>query len=177
MPARHRPVVLCLLLIALSAAAADGGQPGGLSLAEETRTDGSWLLTATVRDDTGEPVEGAAVTFLARTAFGWLPLAEAATDAAGIASFSLPTVPAYREVRAGADAGTTLSAELLLARPPAPELVRRPGLDVLREMSHQPGLLSPYPPIQILFVVALLGAIWTTYAYLVFLLIGLRRAP
>lgn len=176
MPACRRFLVPALLLLGLSAVVAHGGEPAKIVLAEETRSDGSWVLAARVSDDAGEPVEGVAVTFRARTAFGLLPLAETATDAAGIASFSLPAVPPYRELQVSADAGTPLTAGLRL-QPPAPGPARRPGRDILRAMSPQPGLLSPYPPIQILFVVALLGAIWTTYAYLVFLLIGLRRAP
>lgn len=177
MPACRRFLVPALLLIGLSAAVAHGGEPAKIVLAEETRSDGSWALAATVSDGAGEPVEGVAVTFAAPTAFGSLRLAEIDTDAAGIASLSLPAVPPYREVQASADAGTPLAARLRLDRPPAPGPARRPGPEILRAMSPQPGLLSPYPPVQILFVVVLLGAIWTTYAYLVSLLLGIRRAP
>jgi len=174
MRARPRLGLLCLLLIGLSSAAA-GGAPAGISLVEETRADGSWHLVAAVKDGAGAPVEGATVTFLGRTAFGWLRLAEVDTGATGTASFALPAVPPYREVQARAGDGETLQAGLL-ARPPAHDPVRRPGLDVLREMSPQPGFISPYPPVQILFVVALLGGIWMTYAYLVSLLIRMKRA-
>lgn len=172
----HRLASACLLLVAVTAAVAEGGAPARISLVAQVQMDGSTRLVATVRDGVGAQVAGAPVTFLARTAFGWLRLAEVDTGALGTASFTLSAVPPYSEVQARAGDGDALQAGLLLALPPARDLVRRPGLDVLRGLSPQPGFLSPYPPVQILFVAALLGGIWTTYVYLVSLLVRMKRA-
>ncbi|MDQ7842280.1 MAG: Ig-like domain-containing protein [Armatimonadota bacterium] len=168
--------VLGLLLVAGGASAADGAEPARISLLKEVRADGSTRVVATVQDDAGAPAGGTAVTFLARTAFGWLELAEVEADAAGTASVTLNDPPRYTEVRAVAGESATLQAGLQLLSPRVRDPQRRPGLDVLRGMSPQPGFISPYPPVQILVVAVLLGGIWTTYAYLVALLMGIRRA-
>jgi hypothetical protein len=103
-------------------------------------------------------------------------LAEEDTGAAGTASFTLGASVRYTEVQARAGDTAALRAGLLLAQAEERDPVRRPGLDVLRGLSPQPGFISPYPPVQILFVAALLGGIWTTYAYLVSLLVRIKRA-
>jgi len=169
-------VLLCVLLVAASAPTAEAAEPAGISLVTQAQADGSRRLVASVKDAAGTPVPGTAVTFLARTAFGWLKLAEVDTGADGTASFALSGLPAYTEVQARVGEGAALQAGLLLALPDPRGPQRRPGLDVLSRMSPQPGFISPYPPVQILFVAALLGGIWTTYAYLVWLLIRIRRA-
>jgi hypothetical protein len=169
-------VVTWALLIAVSAPAAEGADPARISLVQAVRPDGAVRLVATVKDRAGAPVSGTAVTFLGRTAFGWLTLAAVDTDAAGTASVTLSGPPPYPEVRARVGEDASVQAGLLLGAPPVREPQRRPGHDVLRRLSPQPGFLSPYPPVQILFVAVLLGGIWTTYAALVALLIRIRRA-
>ena len=172
----RRLACACLLLVAVTAAGAEGGEPARISLVTQVQMDGSTRLVAAVSDGAGAPVAGAAVTFLARTAFGWLRLAEEDTGAAGTASFTLGAPVGYTEVQAQAGDTAALRAGLLLAQAEEREPVRRPGLDALRGLSPQPGFLSPYPPVQILFVAVLLGGIWTTYAYLVSLLVRMKRA-
>lgn len=176
MRARPRGGVLCLLLVSLSTVQAAAGEPARISLIEQRLADGSQRVVAAVTDGAGTPVAGTPVTFLARTAFGWLRLGEVDTDATGTASIPGPPVLPYGEVRVvGED--EALSASVLFEEVAARDPVRRPGLDVLRRLSPQPGLVSPYPPIQILFVAGLLAGIWTTYAYLITLLVRMRRAP
>jgi len=168
--------LLCALLLAASAAAAEAAEPARISLVTRDGADGSLRLVAAVQDASGAPVPGMVVTFRAHTAFGWLTLAEVETDAAGTASALLSGPSRYARVQARAGDDAALEAELLLALPSARDPQRRPGLEVLRRMSPQPGFISPYPPVQILVVAVLLGGIWTTYVYVVSLLLRLRRA-
>ncbi|HXF82609.1 MAG TPA: Ig-like domain-containing protein [bacterium] len=169
-------VLTCALLVASSAASAQGAEPARISLVQAAQTDGAVRLVATVTDRAGAPASGAAVTFLGRTAFGWLTLAEVDTDAAGTASITLSAPPRYPEVRARLGEDASVQAGLRLGAPAVRNPQRRPGREALRDLSPQPGFLSPYPPAQILFVAVLLGGIWTTYAYLIALLLRLRRA-
>ncbi|MDR7519901.1 MAG: hypothetical protein QN123_10085 [Armatimonadota bacterium] len=53
----------------------------------------------------------------------------------------------------------------------------RPGRYVLRDLSPQPGFISPYPvPLQVVLLAVILGGIWTTYGYIVWLLSRIRGA-
>lgn len=165
------PVALLLMAAAASAA------PARISLVRDTAADGSTRIVATVTDEAGEPVEGSTISFLAKTAFGWLRLAEVETAADGTAALLLPAEVPYPEVLVQSEEDPEVRAGLLLAPGDRPAPARRPGLTVLRGLGPQPGFISPYPPVQILFVAVILGGIWTTYAYLVSLLIRIRRAP
>ena len=166
---------LFALLVAGSPVSA--AEPTVLTLAVQSRPDGTVSLTATVTDATRVPVSDIMVTFQMKTTFGWLVLADVTTDRSGRAVVILPHMPRSGEVTAEADAGTkTLHAATWIERPPPPAPRTRPGSDALSALSPQPGFISPYPPAQIVFVAVLLGGIWTTYAYLVSLLLRLKRA-
>lgn len=176
---RRRPErwFLSGLAILLLAGAASAGDPARLSLHSEPNADGSVRITAHVTDAAGAAVSGAPVTFTVRTAFGWLTVAEVEADAAGDAAVVLPSRPRYPEVAAQAAAAPEARAGLRLADRQAPAPIRRPGSGLLRGLAPQPGFLSPYPvPLQVVFLTIILGGIWTTYGYLVSLLIRIRRA-
>jgi len=165
---------LCAALLAASAVPAAGAEPSRLLLQQE-RLDGNLRLLATVTETSGRGVEGAEVVFQARTAFGWLKLGGAETDARGKASVDLPAASPYAEVSAQAGEATVVRAEVVLRQNVRGGPATRPGRDVLERLSPQPGFISPYPPVQIVLVAVILGGIWATYAYLVSLLIRIRR--
>lgn len=174
---RRRPDVLLLVLLLLTVGAAPApAAPAKISLARETDDTGSTRIVATVADAAGAAVASTAVSFSVRTAFGWLRVAEMNTDANGTAALTLEPTMRYPELLAQAEEVPDVRAGLRLAQGERPGPVRRPGRGILRALSPQPGFLSPYPPVQILFVAALLGGIWGTYAYLVLLLARIRRA-
>ena len=173
---RHRWVVAGLLttiLLVGGVGTVAAGTPAKISLTRQTHPDGLARITAVVTDADGEPVEGAAVTFRVKTAFGWLTVAEVESRSDGTAVVVLPPTSLYGEITADAGEG---GVGMLAASGARPEPAVRPGRGILRILSPQPGFISPYPPPQILFVALILGGIWTTYAYLVVLLVRLRRA-
>lgn len=169
----QRCTVLSLILLLVLAGAAAAGTPAKIGLTRETGGDGQARVTAVVTDAEGTPVEGAAVTFRVKTAFGWLTVAEVESRSDGTAAIVLPPTSLHAEISADAGEG---DMGMLAASVARPEPAVRPGRGILGTLSPQPGLISPYPPPQILFVALILGGIWTTYAYLVFLLVRLRRA-
>ena len=53
----------------------------------------------------------------------------------------------------------------------------RPGRDALSRLSPQPGFISPYlVPLQVALLGLILGGIWTTYGYVVWLLLRIRQS-
>lgn len=169
-------LLLCVAFVAASVLTATGAEPARVALVQQSLPDGNIRLLATVTDATGRGVEGAEVIFQARTAFGWLRLGAEETDGTGRASVDLDASSPYAEVSVQVGEGTTVRAALLRQSMERLEPGTRPGFDVLQGLSPQPGFISPYPPVQILFVAVVLGGIWTTYAYLVSLLLRIRRA-
>lgn len=169
-------LLLGVALLAASVATAAGAEPARVALTQETLSGGTIRLTATVTDGAGRTVEGTEVVFQARTAFGWLKLAGVETDRNGRASVDIAATAPYAEVSAQVGEGTAVRAGVRVRQIDRREPVKRPGPGVLRGLSPQPGFISPYPPVQILFVAVVFSGIWMTYAYLVSLLIRIRRA-
>ncbi len=167
-------VVLATILAALCTPAA--AMPTRVLLHSQTRADGTVQVMATVLDAEGKPAGGVRVVFKARTAFGWLTVHEATTDREGRARAGLPLGRLPREVAVEAgDEGETRAALLLREREPVPASTR-PGREVLREISPQPGLISPYPvPLQVTLLGLVLGGIWSTYGYVLWLLLHMAR--
>ncbi|MDQ7819666.1 MAG: hypothetical protein QN173_07910 [Armatimonadota bacterium] len=161
-PVSAAAAVVGILLLSSGAAA-------GVALSLESGPGGRPQVAAVVTDDSGEPVEGATVAFRARTAFGWLPLGEVTTDASGRAVLALPSGRPYPEIEAEVSEPPQRAA-LTLAERPAWRPAVRPGRQVLQALSPQPGLISPYPVPPLALLGALLGGIWATYGYIVFLL-------
>ena len=173
MPRRRSLLIIAFLLLSTTAVEA---QPARVRLARETMSNGEVRVSAVVTDGAGSPVEDAPVTFRIRTAFGWLELSEAETDGDGMASVMLPSAFHYSEVAVEAQAANEVLVALLKGSVAQRDPAVRPGLGVLRSVSPQPGFISPYPvTLQVLFLGAILGGIWITYAYLVSLLLGIRR--
>jgi hypothetical protein len=174
MPRLHSVLLLCVLFAAASIVPAAGAEVARVVLTQQALPDGGVRITATVTDVAGKAAQGADVTFRVRTVFGWVKLAQGEADGRGTASVVLPAAAPYPEVTAEAGEGTARAGQLL-RQVNRRDLTRRPGPEILRNLSPQAGFISPYPPIQIVFVAVILGGIWTTYAYLVSLLIGLHR--
>lgn len=165
--------LLMPILLVGAAGAVVAGPPAKIDLTRQNGADGLTQITAVVTDADGEPVEGASVTFRMKTAFGWLTVADVESRSDGTAVVVLPPASLYAEIRADAGEG---SVGVLATSAARPEPAVRPGRRILRTLSPQPGFISPYPPPQILFVALILGGIWTTYAYLVAVLMRIRRA-
>jgi hypothetical protein len=177
-PMRLRSLLVGSLAAALMVAGApvEAGQPARVLLRSLTSSDGRVQLTATVLDGSGAPVADVPVTFRTRTAFGWLTLAETATGQDGTAAVSVPPSPLAREVRVEAGEEGTLRATVSLGAPRASPPRIRPGRTLLRALSPQPGFTSPYPvPAQVLLVGGVLAGIWSTYGYVIWLLLRIRR--
>lgn len=182
----HKVAVLWLSIVLalaapVSAAAPKASQPSAepalITLQVQATPDGTIRIVATVLDARKAPVPGTPVAFKARTTFGWLDLAEVPTDAKG--SAQVTTSSTFRPVEIAAEAGegdaVVRSAKWLGGSRPV-EMTVRPGRDALSRLSPQPGFISPYPvPIQVIFLVIILGGIWTTFGYLVSLLLKIRR--
>lgn len=169
------PGIFLLVLLALVARPAGAAEPARLLLRAETAPDGTIRASAVVTDQRGAPVADAAVTFKVRTTFGWLIVAETMTDGRGRAQATLST-PAAGELSAEAGDETVVRATVLMGEraPASPRL--RPGRDVLATLSPQPGFISPYlVPLQIALVGLILAGVWSTYGYVVWLLMRIRQ--
>jgi len=169
--------VLSLAML-LTVSAAFAGEPARVLLERTSTPDGATWIEATVLDEGGNPVPGVPVSFAARMTFGWLRLEEASTDERGRARITLPPPLRPREIVAEVQGETeTARASIALgeARPSAP--ATRPGREVLRELSPQPGFISPYPvPLPVTVLTLILGGIWATYGVVLWLLVRIRRA-
>lgn len=154
-------------------------EPAALSLTVQVQDDGTVLVTGTVTDSKGNPLSGVPVTFQVKTTFGWLPVDEVNTRRDGEVTVVLPQVPRSGEIAAEAgDGEKTVHAAKWIDAPPPPVPATRPGPDVLSRLSLQPGFISPYPvPLEVAILALVLGGVWVTYAYLVSLLVRIRRAP
>ena len=174
---RSSHLLLGMLIVLAIATRARAAEPSRITLALRMAADGVEWVTATVVDARGTPVAEAPITFKARTAFGWLRLAEASTDASGRAQMPLPSTFRPTAIAAEAVEGEEIRTVLQLGEKMANEASVRPGRNLLRRLSPQPGFISPYPvPMQVALLAVILGGIWTTYAYVVWLLWRIRRA-
>lgn len=161
--------------VALLALPVGAAEPNRVTARVEEGTRGGLLVTATVVDARGEPAADVPLVLKVRTTFGWLSLARGFTDAAGRIQAGLP--PTLRAGEVVAEAGDEGEVQAVVrfgeARPVEPAL--RPGREVLRDLSPQPGFISPYPvPLQVALLAVILGGIWATYGYIVWLLSRIR---
>lgn len=160
-------------LVMLTLAAEAGEQPARVSL--EARREGGLLrIVAVVVDQAGAGVADVPVQFRLRTTFGWLWLGEAKTNPGARAELVVPSSPRVTELRAEAGEEGGVGATLRLDVEPPPPRVR-PGRDILRTLSPQPGLISPHLlPEQVAVLGILLSGIWATYAVVGWLLLRIR---
>lgn len=175
---RHRNlgILLVLLAIPVLVITAAAGEPSRVNVIAKPQTDGTTLVAVTVTDAGGAPVPDVAVTMRAKTTFGWLVLADRTTDQVGRVQIILPASSRYGEIAIEAGDEGSLRAAIRLNPPATREPAVRPGRDIISRLSPQPGFLSPYPhPLQVGLLGLILGGIWTTYAYLVLLLVRIRR--
>lgn len=171
-----RKVLLLGLLMVMSAMPARAAEPASVKFAVETRPMGAVRVTATVIDAQGAPVPDVSVIVRAKTTFGWLKVAEGTTDPRGQIRAELPASSRFEEIAAEAGDAETLQAAIRLeqGRPTGP--VVRPGYTTLARLSPQPGFISPYPvPLQVILLSVILGGVWITYGYVVFLLVRIQR--
>lgn len=165
-----------LIAVLLAGAQARAAEPARLVLKVETAADGTVRVLATVTDKSGAPVAEAPVTFRARTAFGWLTLVETTTGPDGRARTILSAPIRGGEISAETGEEELIRATILAGEVPAFVPQIRPGHERLRSLSPQPGFISPYPvPLQLALFGLVLGGIWTTYGYVVWLLLRIRR--
>jgi len=172
-----RRVPLGFLIVLGLAAPALGAGSMSMTLTAQTLPAGALRVTATVTGPGGAPVPDVSVLIRAKTTFGWLKVAEKATDARGQIAVDLPASSRFEEISAEAGDTETVRAAVRFERgePAAPAV--RPGYDRLARLSPQPGFISPYPvPVQVLLLGVILGGIWATYGYIVSLLVQIRRA-
>ena len=176
---RLRRLLFCgvfVVVLAALPARVEGAEPARVLLRAQAASDGTVRVTATVVDARGAPVADVPLVIKARTTFGWLTLLDTSTAKDGTAHTTLAagTMPGEVAVEAG-DEGTVRAAILVGERKAAPLRIR-PGRDVLRGLSPQPGFISPYPvPLQVTLFGIILGGIWTTYGWVVWLLLSIRR--
>lgn len=166
------------IAVMLLASAAFAGEPTRVLLERTSTPDGATRIEATVLDEGGNPAAGVPVSFAARMTFGWLRLEEASTDDRGRAWITLSPPLRPREIVAEAQGETqTARASIALGEARPSEPAARPGREVLRALSPQPGFISPYPvPLQVTVLALILGGIWATYGVVLWLLVRIRRA-
>jgi hypothetical protein len=179
---RHALLALFSLTVAAtfstaSLAAAPAAQPHGAQLAvERTIEDGIDLLLITVTDGDGQPLEGVAVGAYIKRQFGELVIGRETTFDDGTAYIALPEdlPPAksgrlsvlVRVIEAQGRAGPQAQIEVTGApiagadKPPFP---------------HRALWASHAPLSLIATLVVLLGAVWTTYAYVLYQVKSLRK--
>lgn len=173
---RNPGILLMLLTIPVLAISAAAGEPSLVNVIATPQTNGTTLVTTTITDAGGAPVPDVAVTMRAKTRFGWLVLADRTTDQAGRVLVTLPPSSRYGELAVEAGDEGNLRAAIRLNPPTSREPAVRPGRDIISRLSPQPGFLSPYPhPLQVGLLGLILGGIWITYAYIVALLVKIRR--
>ncbi len=171
-------VVFGLLLTAVLAAyPALAAEPATVTIVTQATAEGAMVVTATVVDSQHAPVADVTVSFKARTAFGWLTLAKVLTDQAGRAQIKLPFGFRTGEIVAEAgESGEAVRASVRLAEHKVFEPRERPYRAALSRLSPQPGFISPdLVPLQVFFLGVIVGGIWTTYGYVVSLLIRIWR--
>jgi hypothetical protein len=140
--------------------------------------DGRLGVTAIVVDATGAAVANTPVVLKIRTTFGWLPVAKGTTDASGRVQVTLPPSLRAGEIAAEAGEDAQVSASIRIGKGTIREPAVRPGRDALRDLSLQPGFISPFPvPTQVGLLAVILGGIWATYGYVVWLLGRILSAP
>ena len=165
-----------LVVLATFAARVEGAEPARVLLRAQTAPDGTVRVTATVVDASGAPVAEVPAVIKARTTFGWLTLLETSTAGDGVAITTLAAGAPAGEIAVEAGDDGTLRAAMLLGERRVAPLRIRPGRDALSRLSPQPGFISPYPvPIQVTLLGVILGGIWSTYGYVVWLLLRIRR--
>ena len=165
---------LCIAL-GLNAQPARAAEPARITMKAAPTPDGRLRVTAIVVDATGAAVAGTPVVMKVRTTFGWLPVAKGTTDASGRVQVTLPPSLRAGEIAAEAGEDAQVSASIRIGKGTIREPAVRPGRDALRDLSPQPGFISPYPvPTQVGLLAVILGGIWATYGYVVWLLSRIR---
>ena len=166
------------IVLALAVPAARAAEAAEVTMRVQAAPGGSFRVTAVVVDAKGTAVPDVPVVLKMRTAFGWLSIAKGATDQAGRWQFTLPaaTRPGELSVEAGEDSEIRTTLRTGEAGPTALEI--RPGRESLSRLSPQPGFISPYPvPLQVALLGVVLGGIWSTYGYVIWLLSRVRTLP
>lgn len=169
-------LVLLLVLLPSVAAAAPPGtvHPGAAPDPTEVQTLApspllpgvSTYLQATLRDAASNaPLAGENLSFAERTTFGWLPLGTSATNDQGEAGVAYEpaaggtytVLVSFAGDASHAPSNATISVSVLAA--PSP-----------------PSPLLPTDTVIALIIVAVVGGVWTTYAFVGWQVLGIRAA-
>jgi len=161
-------------ILATSPSQVPASQPAGKVALAVVTEDGQKLIRATVTQ-AGKPLESAAVEFSVRRSFGSLKLGNDTTLDDGTAAVKFPTgLP-------GNSAGE-LSLIAEVKTPPnlagaCAEIVSSGGTITPPDPDPFPrSLWSPRAPLPLLVVVfGLVVAVWSTYAYIVFQIVAIRK--
>jgi hypothetical protein len=184
-PLRHNRLARGILVASIGAWIAGGllvaqvlaEEPDKVTLTVEAGSNGTFRITAEVVDAGGAPVADVPVLLQVRTTFGWLSVARGVTDAAGRIQATLPAGLRVREIAAEAGDEGSIRTSVRFGERKFGEPAVRPGREALSGLSPQPGFISPYPvPLQVALLAVILGGIWSTYGYVVWLLSRIRDA-
>ena len=168
-------LVALWVAVVLAALPARAAEPAQVTLKVQMGSDGVFRATAQVVDAKGAPASEVPVVFRVRTTFGWLSVGKGATDASGRTQVRLPATVRPGEITAEAGDDGQVRATVRFGEGKLAEPAVRPGRDVLSSLSPQPGFISPYPvPLQVALLGVILGGIWTTYGYMIWLLSRIR---
>ncbi len=155
-------------------------EPTRLALDLQKGEEGSWRVVATLTDGRGRPLANRSVLLWVNTAFGRLSLGSFPTDGQGVASVTVPgrrvgLLKVVGEFRGGGGLAAS-RGEVALDLGPGRPLEERPGIPILGQLSPQPNLISPSPPLGLLFLLGLvLGGIWATYGYVFYQLSQIKK--
>ncbi len=166
--------LLVLLLIFVPSAHAAGPLPRSAAGVDPTRVEAAvpaslvagtpTALTATLRDTaTNGTVGGAALTFSEKTTFGWLLLGNKSTDSQGeasvpyepVANGTYTIVVSYPGNASYAPSNATLALNVLAASTPPPPAM-------------------PADQLIVFVILAVVGGVWATYAFVGFQILGIR---
>jgi len=141
-----------------------------LTLQAEASNDGETVtLSALLTDQDGNPIAGAQVDFVAQAPFGDLPAGGVTTNADGRATLTYDLRGARLDSWAASYVGDSLfgstSAEAQANLAPIWTSPRPPG-----------SLITSYPPlVPTLIVAAVVGSVWSVFAYAAYQLVVIRR--
>ncbi|MBI4672000.1 MAG: c-type cytochrome [Chloroflexi bacterium] len=168
-----------------------------LTVAQSTSAEGDTVLTATLKDDAGHPVQGVAIAFSRAALFGVVDLGTVKTDASGMAALVLPVAPSNGAPLVAAqvivafkgEKGWNASEAKIVLEPrevaasSADYNARRVYLSLDEPLLPPEGsLITPNPPLLPTVILALVvGGVWATYGYVMYQVFGIwkrgRTAP
>jgi mono/diheme cytochrome c family protein len=158
-----------------------------LVLAQSDGSDGNTIVSALLQQYNGYPVRDASVVFTRSTSWGIVEIATAKTGADGIASIVLPDMPEASLDLSAAFKGSQqfdASSDRITFQPGTVSNSSLASSDINGVMlsldepllAPEGSLITPNPPLlPATILVLVVGAIWTTYGYVVSQLVGIWK--